>query len=512
MGILVLVFVPCLYTDVTDAWLLASKWQRILVSAAGMLVELVIASVATIIWWFSQPGLVQLLALDVMVICTINTLAVNGNPLLRYDGYYILADLVESPNLWQRSREALQLFVSRWILGNKVEEDSLVPTRHRGWLASYAVASKIYSASIFAAIVWGTVLMLYPYHLENVAYLLGLTLVCGALVQPVSNLVQVARNPLRRRELRKGRLATLATLALVAAIVILAWPVNYYVHAPLVLLPTNATRVYATVDGTLRSALLPGVQVAADETIATLANPDVEIELARLTGEHELARLRLDSLQKLRGQDAEAGPKIPAARATLADLTAQLADRRRDADRLTLTAPTSGIVIAAPNTEARKTQGGRLNTWSGNLLDEKNRGALVEPGTLVCLVGDPNDLSAVLLVDDTDVARLTPGQRVRLILEQAPGQLLVGEVLDVARHDVASSDSTMTARADLASLFTGLAPPGRADTHYQVRVKLDQPGHALAIGGRGEAKVAAERITLARWLARYFAQTFRLPT
>ena len=70
----------------------------------------------------------------------------------------------------------------------------------------------------------------------------------------------------------------------------------------------------------------------------------------------------------------------------------------------------------------------------------------------------------------------------------------------------------MTARADLASLFAGLAPPGRADTHYQVRVKLDLPNHALAIGGRGEAKIAAERITLARWLARYFAQTFRLPT
>ena len=107
MGVLLLVFVPCLYCDVTDAWRFPSKWQRILVSAAGMLVELVIASVATIVWWYAQPGLVQLVALDVMIICTVNTLAVNGNPLLRYDGYYILSDLVESPNLWQRSRDAL---------------------------------------------------------------------------------------------------------------------------------------------------------------------------------------------------------------------------------------------------------------------------------------------------------------------------------------------------------------------------------------------------------------------
>jgi putative peptide zinc metalloprotease protein len=512
MGLLLLVCVPCLYTDVTDSWRLPSKWQRILVSAAGMLVELVIASLATIVWWYAQPGLVQLVALDMMLVCTVNTLAVNGNPLLRYDGYYLLADLVESPNLWQRSRDALQNFVSRWLFGNKVDDDALVPTRHRSWLTAYALASKAYSACVFAAIVWGLVLVLYPHHLENIAYALGLTLVCGALVPPVSSIYHVTRNPYRRRELRKGRLATVATFALVAAIVILAWPVNYYVRAPLVLLPTDAARVYATVDGTLRSALPAGQRVAANDTIAQLANPDVEIELARLTGEHKLARLRLENLEKLRGQDDEAGPKTPAARATLADLAERLADRRRDADRLTLTAPSAGIVIPVPSIAAREPKDGRLPTWSGNLLDAPNRGALVEPGTLVCLVGDPHDLSAVLLVDDTDVARLRPGQKVRILLEQVPGEVLDGEVIDVARHDAEGADTTMNARADLAPLFAGLTPPGRADTHYQVRVKLDLPPHALAIGGRGQAKVAAERITLARWLARYFAQTFRLPT
>jgi putative peptide zinc metalloprotease protein len=342
--------------------------------------------------------------------------------------------------------------------------------------------------------------------------MLGLTLVGGALIGPVNGLYQFARNPLRRRELRQGRLATVATVALVATIVILAWPVNYYVRAPLVLLPTDAARVYATVDGTLRTALPAGVQVAANDTIATLGNADTSIELARLAGEHELAHRKLENLEKLRGQDAEANPKIPAARAALADLTAQLADRRRDAERLTLTAPAAGTLIPAPNSPPNDANDETLPTWSGNLLDRQNRGARVEPGTLVCLVGDPKNLSAVLLVDDTDVARLVPGQPVRLILEQSPGQILSGNVLDVARHDAERAGSTMNARADLASLFTGLTPPGRSDRYYQVRVKLEPADHSLAIGGRGEAKIAAERITFARWLARYFAQTFRLPT
>ena len=139
LGFMLLVFAPCLYCDVSDAWRLPSKWQRIAVSAAGMMVELVLAAVATIVWWYAQPGIVQLVALNVMIICTVNTLLINGNPLMRYDGYYILSDLVEVPNLWQRSREALRHFWSNWLLGQPTVEDPLLPATQRPWLAAYAV-------------------------------------------------------------------------------------------------------------------------------------------------------------------------------------------------------------------------------------------------------------------------------------------------------------------------------------------------------------------------------------
>ena len=110
LGFMLLVFAPCLYCDVSDAWRLPNKWRRIAISAAGVIVELVLAAVATIVWWHAQPGIVQLVALNVMLICTINTLLINGNPLMRYDGYYICSDLVEVPNLWQRSRERCDIF------------------------------------------------------------------------------------------------------------------------------------------------------------------------------------------------------------------------------------------------------------------------------------------------------------------------------------------------------------------------------------------------------------------
>ena len=99
MGILFIVCIPLFYCDVTDAWMLASRWKRIAISAAGIGLELVLASAAGLLWWLSVPGPLHDLFLSVLLVCSINTLLFNGNPLLRYDGYHVLADLVDVPNL-----------------------------------------------------------------------------------------------------------------------------------------------------------------------------------------------------------------------------------------------------------------------------------------------------------------------------------------------------------------------------------------------------------------------------
>jgi len=522
LGLMLLVFVPCLYCDVSDAWRLPSKWRRIAVSAAGILVELVLAAVATIVWWHAQPGLVQLVAMNVMIICTVNTLLVNGNPLMRYDGYYILSDLAATPNLWQRSREVLQRLAADWLLASRAAgtaasrwsgpgDDPLIPRGHHSWLALYAALSKVYLALVLVAIVWGLVEFLYPYHLQNVAYAVGLTVLGSTLVGPIKQAVQLVRNPMHREELRTGRLALITALGLAAMVGVLSLPVNYYVKAPVVLLPENAARVYTTTEGTLVDVLPAGANVKRGETIGTLQNTEIEMELARLEGELRLRQMRVEHLERLRGLDRQANDELPTARAALADSERRLEERRREAQRLTLTAPIDGVVIPAPRTVKSSTPEVHLATWSGSLLDRSNDGAHVEPNTLVCLVGDPRRLTAVLLVDDTDVKRLQPGQRARLRIDQLIGQVIDGEVLDVARHDARNADIASASRADLAPLFAGVMPPEHSGALYLGRVRFDSPPQSLVIGGRGEAKVAAERITLARRILRYIGQTFRLP-
>jgi putative peptide zinc metalloprotease protein len=519
LGFMLLVFAPCLYCDVSDAWRLPNKWQRIIVSAAGILVEIVLAAIATIAWWYAQPGIVQLVALNIMIICSLNTLLVNGNPLLRYDGYYVLSDLLEIPNLWLRSREALRRYTTHWLFSRRNahrDDDSLVPARQRPWLAIYAVASKAYLALVFVAIVWGLVKYLHPYHLENLAYVVGLIVVGSALIGPVTSASQLLRNPTRRAELSKGRFALVLAAGLAAIVGILALPVNYYVRSPIVLMPEDAARVSATVDGTLAKILPAGRRVKRGETLGELANADTQLELEKLEGERLLRKLRVEHLEKLRGLDRKANDDLPTARAALADSERRLTELRSNARRLELVAPTDGVIMPAPRIA---TAGGspadplatRLATWSGSLLDGKNSGAYVQPGTLVCLVGDPAQLTAVMLVDDVDVKRLQPGQKARLCLDQLPGQIIEGEVVDISRHDVRDAESSPGASADLEPLFAGAVPPQQTGALYQARVKFDARPESLVIGGRGEAKVAAERITIARLILRYFAQTFRLP-
>jgi putative peptide zinc metalloprotease protein len=521
MGFMLLVFSPCLYCDVSDAWRFPSRWQRIAVSAAGILVELALASAATIVWWYARPGLVQLVALNIMVICTVNTLLINGNPLMRYDGYYILSDLMETPNLWQRSREAFKHFWSDWLLGQPAEDDPLIPAGKRPLLAAYAMCSKIYMAVVCVTIVWGLVKVLYPYHLQNLAYAVGLTVFGSALVAPISGAMEIVRNPIRRAEVHAGRVSLLTALAVALIAGVMMIPIDYHVRAPLAIMPEDAGRVYATAGGTLVKMLPAGTKVHRGDVIGQLQDTGTEIEIARLEGELKLRRLHVDHLERLRGIDHEANDQLPAARTAAADSQRRLDERRNEAKRLTLTAPADGVVISAPRREAKEGDRAetRLPEWSGSLLDPNTVGAHVEPGTLVCLIGDPRKQAAVLLVDDTDIKRLEPRQKTRLRIDELPGRVIDGEVIEVARHKLDDIENLKMRQADLSPLLAGLMAPGKTGALYEVRVRFSQASRdksqeselPLVIGGRGDAKITAERITIGRQIYRYLAQTFRLP-
>src|SRR5262249_29651979 len=151
-GLMILVFAPLPYVDASAASGFRSKWWRALVGAAGMIVEVFFAALALCVWLAVEPGLVRALAFDAMVIAGVSTVVLNGNPLLRYDGYYILAELLEVPNLGQRATRYWGYLVDRYVFRTDGSKDFVATVGERTWLLLYAPAAFVYRQVVMLTI------------------------------------------------------------------------------------------------------------------------------------------------------------------------------------------------------------------------------------------------------------------------------------------------------------------------------------------------------------------------
>ena len=180
LGIMFLVFVPTPYVDASSAWSFRSKWERIFVGAAGMIVELFFAALCSFIWLYSnETSLIRQLAFNAMLVASVTTLVFNANPLLRYDGYYILSDFLEIPNLRQKSTDYAMGLIKRHIFGVKLQQPLPSPLQ-RVWLFLYSIASSIYR--VFVGIV---IILLVAYQIPVLGVLMAIGGVATWLIVPV---------------------------------------------------------------------------------------------------------------------------------------------------------------------------------------------------------------------------------------------------------------------------------------------------------------------------------------
>ena len=185
-----------------------------------MYVEMFIASLATYVWWFSEPGLLNQLALSMMFICSVSTLLFNGNPLLRFDGYYILMDIVEIPNLRQKSTEILKRFMTQVCLGIEQPENPFLPQGNRFVFGLYTVAAVIYRWVVVFSILMFLNMVLEPYGLKVIGRIIGCIGFFGLIVQPIWQLGKFFYTPGRMHRVKRHRLAaTVGIVALVLAMV-----------------------------------------------------------------------------------------------------------------------------------------------------------------------------------------------------------------------------------------------------------------------------------------------------
>jgi putative peptide zinc metalloprotease protein len=502
MGVLLLAGAPSLYCDVTDAWRLPSKWQRMAVSSAGMFVELIIAACAVLVWRFAEPGIVSTVALSLIVVCSVGTLLVNANPLLRYDGYYLLSDWLEVPNLAERGRGLLSGAWRSWLLGERREDDPLIGSHKRRALWAYAILSKIYMALVLAGLFVLFLKLARQHHLENAVYTVAVVTVIGMMVQPAAAAMKLAANPSVRSRFRWLRL-TFAMLVLAAIGVGVALiPITRRVKAPLVVVPAQSHPVFAVAAGELEFAAPIGSEVKAGDVIARLHNPELQLALAAQEGTVRERRVRLNQLRTLQSVSPTAARTLPTAAAELADAEAQLTEHKSMVDALTVRTTAAGRILAAPEQVAQQRADGMLRPWSGSPLDERNRGAWIEPGTPLAIIATGEKQLAWAGVEQADVPAVEVGQPVRLVADQQPMEILTGRVREVARRARSNDgDAAQGSRRESDSLDDAW--------YHVVQIELDAANAPLLPGARGVAKIATYESTVGELVLNEVRRTFQ---
>jgi len=507
MGLMLLCFTPCLYCNVSDAWMLPGKWQRAAVGLAGMGVELVVASVATFLWWYSVPGAFNSLCLNVMFVCSVGTLLINGNPLLRYDGYYVLSDLTETPNLSSQAASSLKSVSARWILGVDLPSDEEVAGGRPAVLVVYAVLAAMYRAVVLFGILWISHRALQPYRLQVIVEALALVVAIGMIAVPAWKLGQLVTHPWWGRKFQTPR-AAIGVIVLIAVVTLaLMVPLPSHITAAAVVQPVDARRIFAVVPGRLIESRLEGETIASGEPVAKLVNTELEREIARLRGERDQQKLRVENLKSRQVRDETAAAQLPPAVELLADFEQRLQQKLNDDRRLTITAPVAGTIIPPRPTQPTKFEG-TLPFWTGTPLDQRNLGCQIETGTLLCQIGDPAQLEALLIVDQEDVEFVAPGQTVEVRLDQNPGTGLPGTIAEIAEIDLAATPPELVAHAMLATRTddSGLSRP--VSTSYQARVTLRPTGQTVLPGETGRARIDVRRRSLGSRLVRLLRSTF----
>jgi putative peptide zinc metalloprotease protein len=516
MGVMFLVLTPCLYCNVSDSWMLPNRWHRAAIGAAGMYVEVVLASICTFIWWFSEPGPLNYFCLNVMFVSSVSTIMFNANPLLRYDGYYILSDILEIPNLRQKASSILNRKLGKWCLGLEEPEDPFLPKRHQALFALYTVASFLYRWVVLFSILYFLNKVFEPYGLKVLGQAIALASIYGMFFMPARSVYKFFRVPGRWSKVKRWRLYASIVVVLAALSAILFIPFPMRVWAPFEVQPHGAASVYIEAPGRLvELSVRPGDEVKSGDPIARLENLDLELDVARLENERDSLKAQLEGLENLRfANTEEASSQIDYIEQRLAGVEKQLAKQRSDLDRLRIVAPRAGTVIPPPRiAERAAADSPELPAWTGTPLDERNLGAALSPEgqqNLFCQIGDSNKWDAILVIDQDDVDLVQGGEEVKLLLDESASDVFVSTIANRATDELAVAPPRL-ASTNGGPLPAQAGPDGTLrplNTSYQAEAPLDNSSGLLRNGLTGRARIEARPRTLWWRLSRYFSRTF----
>jgi putative peptide zinc metalloprotease protein len=459
MGIMFLVFTPMPYVDASSSWAFRSKWHRMIVGAAGMYVEMAVAGLAAVVWANTSAGAVNAIAYNVMFIASVSTVIFNANPLLRYDGYYMLSDVLEIPNLAQRGKEYLYYLVKKYAWGVRQAQNPSHSPGERAWLLSYALCSTVYRWFICVAILL---------FVAGALFIVGLVLAVAAVIAwvcvPIGKFIYyLASNPELARVRPRAVISTLGVLGgLLAALGAIPVPDRYRMEA--VVAPAEYAIIHADAEGFVGSVLPSGTTVAPrQDVLAGADNPQLKAELELLL----LERKRLELQIAAQTTDINARQ---IAQGQLAALAWPTEWRKRRVEALQTVSPMAG-------------------TWVSPEID-RLKGGYVRRGDSLGIVAGLDNLiiravasqeAAPVLIEEMDVKGNLDVFHVEIMVRGRPDDKLSGQVekvLAAGENDLPSEALGMEAGGSVPTVQEGRRPGSQAratERFFEVRILPGQP-------------------------------------
>ncbi len=477
MGIMLMIFTPVPYVDASSSWGMRSRWKRMLVGAAGVIVELFFAALAAFVWVNTSPGVIHSLAYNMMFVASVSALIFNLNPLLRFDGYYMLSDLLEIPNLSQRANQQLKHLWERYVFGVRNSHSPALTRREASWLVVFGVGSGIYRVIVFTGI-----LLLVADQFLIIGILMALVCLVSWVTVPAGKfLYYLAASPRLQRVRMRACLAT-SGVAAVAVVLLALIPFPNHFRAPGVVQAAERTQVINETSGMVEVLLAqPGGTVVKGQPLIRLRNPELDFDIAAA------AARRAET-------DARLRHALSATNADLRPLQARLASINQQLEKL-------GADQAALTVRAR-----HLGVWVAPRVEDIV-GRHIARGTPLGLMVNPGRFEFVATVPQTDAdAAFASNPRageVRLRGE-------AGEVLKIGVWSVVAGGKQTLPSAALGWLGGGEIPvakdePERAkEPFFEIHAALDPATAVSLIHGRsGVIRFTLESEPLmSRWMRR----------
>ena len=492
MGVLLLVLLPCLYCDVSDMWTQPSRWKRIFVSLAGVFVELMIAILCFWGWYFTLDGSLNRFFFGLMLITSINTLFINGNPLMRYDGYYALSDFVNVPNLASVAQSRLTKRIHHFFASAETEIHTGGKT---AFLLCYAVGSFFYRWLILAAIGWAVWTFFDSQQLAAV----GRIVVGSLILLSVLPLILGVRNSIAKIRTHGLRwINAIAFFAVLALILLLLANITFShrVTGTAEFQLADARQLFAPADGTIIGRCQDGQVLKLGEVIAEIT--DVDLSLEKLTVEAKLADVetRLKALQFSQQSTVVAG-EIEFWKKRLLSWQRKFQEINQQQEDLTVRSPAAGQIIIASRTHFDpETAKQNLSLFSGSWADPENRGSHVQRGDNLCYVADQSKLRGTMSVGEQEIELVEVDQPVQIFLPHQSDSLS-GLVTKISLENQQSSVNIESSNAQ------GVEP----DNSYTVEFQFESDG-SIRVGSRSKAVILCRKTTPLGWMFRWLSHSF----